>query len=361
VLHINTAQDLITNFAIVTAFLFLCSQVIFKNNKFGDAASLLIKCKIGIVTGLLGIVLMLFTVSFDGTILDFRQLAVLLAALFGGVFSALLTGMILFVMRLFISGEINMPNVIAALNVVVVSISVGILFRLRISNRLKWIYSIVVGNVLTTIVFFLNLGKHGLVPAVIYIGMMSIGGTITAYLTHFLIRVKAHTQRMEGEATTDFLTGVNNYRAFDTIFNATVNHAVEKNEPLSLLLVDIDHFKKVNDTYGHLNGDAVLRQAAELLKITSRAEDIISRNGGEEFSVILSGCFLQEARLLAERLIHAFRNHEFVLTDGTKIRITISIGAALLTHQANDNLIEQADIALYKAKTNGRNQVCAEL
>jgi diguanylate cyclase len=357
----NTIQDLITNLAIVTAYLFLASQVIFKNIKFGTPASMLLKFKIGFVSGLLGIVLMLSTVSFNGTILDFRQLAVLLAALFGGVYSAMITGLIIFLMRLFAFGSVSLPNFIAAINTIVISFSVGIIFSLHISYRMKWVYSLVVCVVFTTIAFFLNLGADGLIPALLFICMMSIGGAVTAYFTHFLIKVKAHIQRMEEDISIDFLTGLNNYRTFDLIFNKTIKNALEKNEILSLLLLDIDYFKRVNDTFGHLNGDAVLKQVAELLKNTARSFDFISRNGGEEFSIILSNCSHKDALIIADQIILAFRRHSFILNDGTNIQITISIGVASLNENADDNIIEQADLALYRAKSNGRNQICSHI
>jgi diguanylate cyclase len=207
----------------------------------------------------------------------------------------------------------------------------------------------------------LNLGVNGLIPSLIYICMMFIGGAITAYLTHFLIKIKAHLKRIEKEVNIDFLTGLNNYRTFDMVFNETIQKALKENEALSVLLVDIDYFKRVNDTYGHLNGDAVLRQAGELLKNISRSADIISRNGGEEFSVILCHCPHEEALIIAERIRLAFKDNAFVLNEGTNIQITISIGIASLSEDKDESIIEQADLALYKAKANGRNQVCSNI
>jgi diguanylate cyclase len=357
----NTVQDLIANFAIVTAYLFLSSQVIFKNYKFGAPVLSLLKLKIGVLTGLLGIILMSFTVSLNGTILDFRQLAVILAALFGGLYSSIIAGVIIFFMRLLAYGTITTATLMAAMNVVLVSIAVGIIFSYRLSYQKKWCYSLLLGNVFTTVVFFLNLGVKGLKPSLIYICMMFIGGAITAYLTHFLIKVKAHFKLMEKEANIDFLTGLNNYRTFDMVFKETKQNALKENEFLSVLLVDIDYFKKVNDTYGHLSGDAVLRQAGELLKNISRSIDIISRNGGEEFSVILCNCPHEEAMIIAERTRLAFKNNVFVLNEGTNIQITISIGVASLSEDKDESIIEQADLALYKAKANGRNQVCSNI
>jgi diguanylate cyclase len=304
-------------------------------------------------------VLMLFTVRISGTILDFRQLAIIIAALYGGVYSAMIAGLMIFLMRLLDFGEITTSSMIAAVNTLFVSVTVGYICSKRFSYWNKWFYSLLFSNLLTTIAFFLILGVTGLTPALIYIAMMSIGGICTAYLTEFLIKVKMHFKRIELEASVDFLTGLNNHRTFDNVYNTLLKNAIDKKEFLSLMLVDIDYFKKVNDTYGHLNGDTVLKQVGELLKKTSRSFDIVSRNGGEEFTVLLSNCPLKNTLILAERLRLAVRDYKFVLLDGTSIQITISIGVSSLTDSTEDNMLEQADLALYKAKANGRNQVCS--
>jgi diguanylate cyclase len=358
---LNTIQDIIANFAIVTAFLFITSQVIFKKRTLGETPIYVDKLKIGLIGGLLGIVLMFFTVSFNNTILDFRQLALILTALGGGFLPCLITGFIISLMRLFAFGSITTSTVIAAANTMVIALGVAVICNMSFSYWKKWIYSLVICNVLTSIVFFVILGSSGLSACLLYVLMMSVGGVFSAYLTLFLAKAKRYSLRMEKEATVDHLTGLNNHRTFDLHYNESLSNAIEKNQQLTLMLFDIDYFKKVNDTYGHPSGDTLLKQLGELLKVTSRDFDVISRIGGEEFSILLIDCPHQHALVIADRIRLSVQGHPFELKDGTRINITLSIGVASLSESNQNDIIEQADLALYKAKQNGRNQVFSNL
>ena len=177
----------------------------------------------------------------------------------------------------------------------------------------------------------------------------------TAYLSEL---TSLYKQLKEGYSK-DFLTGLNNVRCFDTIFNKILVDVKEKNERLSILFIDIDFFKKVNDTYGHKNGDIILKQLGGVLIDTCRSFDIVSRNGGEEFSVLLLDCSPDHAVEIAEKLRSTIENYKFILNDSTKINITVSIGVATYPDTTSDldKLFEDADSALYTAKRNGRNKV----
>jgi len=166
--------------------------------------------------------------------------------------------------------------------------------------------------------------------------------------------------RLEQESTLDFLTGLNNVRQFDNALNEAFLNVKNKNERLSILIIDIDFFKKVNDTYGHLAGDSVLQQLGIVLSSSCRSFDIVSRIGGEEFSVILPDCPMEQAIEVAERLRLAVEMNKFIISNETKINITISIGTATYPDNVNnlENLINTADTALYSAKRSGRNKVC---
>jgi diguanylate cyclase len=357
----NTVQALIANFSIVTAYLFLASQVIFKNRHFDTPASLSNKLNTGIAAGVFGVVLMIFTVNFHGTILDFRQLAVIYSAIFGGVISAIVTGAIIFLMRLLAFGSVSPSSIIAASNSIILAIGVGFVCQMQLSYYKKWFYSLLINNVLTSAVFFVILGEKGSAHVLIYILMTSIGGALAASMTLFLINEKSQLHRMKKESTTDFLTGLNNHRKFDEVLNTSLKQSREKNELLSVLMVDIDHFKQVNDTYGHLNGDTVLNQLGGVLKKTARSFDVVSRIGGEEFSVLLFDCPHDYALIISERIRLGVKGHTFVLNDGRKIELTISIGVATLSENQDENIIEQADLALYKAKANGRDMICSNI
>ncbi|RIX53408.1 GGDEF domain-containing protein [Paenibacillus nanensis] len=353
----NTVQDVIANFSIVTAYLFLVNQFVFRKRALGPPTSFANQLLIGFIAGLLGILLMVFTVQTDGSFIDFRQIALVIAALHGGVAASAITGLIVFLMRMFAFGAISTATVVASANTLLIAVVVGLLFKSKLSYWKKWTYALLVCNVLTSIVFYVNLREKSLLPIFIYIIMMSLGGWFTAYLSQFLAKAKAYFDKVEREATVDFLTGLHNHRTFDQKFNTSLQAAEEKQDCLSIALVDIDYFKKVNDRYGHSNGDAVLKQLGDLLMQTARTFDIVSRNGGEEFSVLMYDTPHEHALSIAEKFRIAVEQHHFRLNDGQSIRLTVSIGVATYPDTNRDDLIDQADGALYQAKTDGRNAV----
>ncbi|MBI3735046.1 GGDEF domain-containing protein, partial [Candidatus Sumerlaeota bacterium] len=130
--------------------------------------------------------------------------------------------------------------------------------------------------------------------------------------------------------------------------------------PLSLLMLDLDHFKKVNDTYGHLVGDDVLVRSADRIRHIVRASDVIGRFGGEEFCIALPKTDLDQAVELAEKIRLGINSEQYGVSNGTLFNISVSIGAAQLQPDAKDitPLIRDADNALYRAKESGRNRVC---
>jgi len=172
-----------------------------------------------------------------------------------------------------------------------------------------------------------------------------------------LEQVNAQLTRM---SVTDALTQLSNRGHFDLMFEQEIRRAQRIDAPLSVLLLDIDHFKQINDTYGHPFGDECLRRVAAILKQHGqRAGDVVARYGGEEFVIALPGADMRQAREQAERIRAAVA--ELYPTYGdTRIDLTISIGVATLKPQApcsTVQLLAEADAALYRAKRNGRNQV----
>ncbi|MCA1646382.1 MAG: sensor domain-containing diguanylate cyclase [Chloroflexi bacterium] len=167
------------------------------------------------------------------------------------------------------------------------------------------------------------------------------------------------TQRL---ATTDALTGLSNYRHFHDLLSLEVQRARRMNYAVGLVIMDLDHFKLVNDRHGHPVGDATLHEVAEQLRKRLRRTDVIGRIGGEEFAAILPGDSLQEVAIVAEKLRRAVEELPAVRggmsTIGT--HVTLSVGGTSLTAEAVDaeQLISSADQALYQAKHAGRNRVC---
>lgn len=165
-----------------------------------------------------------------------------------------------------------------------------------------------------------------------------------------------HTYKL---ATTDGLTELYNHRYFQEQMILNIETSKRYNSEFSLILIDIDFFKKFNDKFGHQSGDAVLRQVAQTLKKNVRSTDIVCRYGGEEMSVILSNTKKEEAVLTAQKLCDAVSNRIFDLVNNQKEHVTISLGVSSYPQNGTtpQELIEYADKGLYKAKENGRNQV----
>jgi diguanylate cyclase (GGDEF)-like protein/PAS domain S-box-containing protein len=166
-------------------------------------------------------------------------------------------------------------------------------------------------------------------------------------------------QEIEEQAITDSLTGLYNRRHFFRVFEQEISRSARSGESLSFLLLDLDHFKDINDTYGHLTGDYVLKEIAQILKNNLRNCDILVRYGGEEFVALLPGSNKESAVRTAERLRTQLSDHAFQF-EGNEFYVTVSIGAAESDGAAPDalsSLIKAADAALYRAKSLGRNRV----
>jgi diguanylate cyclase (GGDEF)-like protein len=164
--------------------------------------------------------------------------------------------------------------------------------------------------------------------------------------------------QLERIVLTDPLSGCYNRRGFDQLVTREVSRAVRGGHPISVLALDVDHFKRVNDEFGHLTGDEVLREMGSLLRDTARLGDVVARIGGEEFEILAPDTNVEGAQILADRIHHAFAMRVFASVGGQR-KITISIGIAsesARNDQIAGTLMARADEALYVAKRNGRNR-----
>jgi len=204
------------------------------------------------------------------------------------------------------------------------------------------------------------------------------GSVAWVHLSIFLVRDEANTPmylisagqditdrkalqlEVERQAQVDYLTGLSNRRHFIEEGEAELARALRYKKPLSLMMLDIDFFKLVNDTHGHKAGDIVLQKVSLLCRETLREVDIIGRLGGEEFAILLPETMLEKALEVAERVRQLIAETEIALETGLPLHVTVSIGVATLKgKEINiDTLLHQADEALYEAKRTGRNKVC---
>ena len=175
------------------------------------------------------------------------------------------------------------------------------------------------------------------------------------------------TERIKRAGLVDGLTAVNNRRYFEQRCLEEVTAAQRSGQPLVCLMLDVDHFKKINDSSGHPAGDAVLRHVAGLIKAQLRIHDVVARYGGEEFVVLMPATTLDSGLATAERIRQKLAAHSLPVGEQELVRVTISIGAAELPSAARSqpaamlmaDLIARADEALYRAKDGGRNRVVA--
>ncbi|POD93656.1 diguanylate cyclase [Pectobacterium odoriferum] len=177
------------------------------------------------------------------------------------------------------------------------------------------------------------------------------------FLLLLWLTIGGYQRRLEQMATTDKLTGLMNRQAFDYLFRRLGAKNALRHKSLSILLIDIDHFKRINDQYGHNVGDFVLQGVSALLSSNTRSSDQSCRWGGEEFVILLDDCDINAAQQRAEALRHSIEIAQIPCREGT-IQVTVSCGVA--EYRAGETLsmlINRADIALYQAKQQGRNRV----
>jgi diguanylate cyclase (GGDEF)-like protein len=180
--------------------------------------------------------------------------------------------------------------------------------------------------------------------------------SLAAQATLALENVELHVQ-VQRQAVTDELTGLDNHGRFQQILSAELEQVRRYHHPVGLIMIDIDDFKSVNDTYGHPQGDVVLRQVARVLRDSSREADAPARYGGEEMALILPHTDLEGSYAIAERVRTAIEALRVPRVDQTGVlRVTASLGVAATSDGVKEELIADADTALYAAKRQGKNR-----
>lgn len=353
-------NSLFVNASILITFLCL-SNPLFKDTNVSIKSNMKVKFTIGIILGICGCVLMFNGVILaDNMFMDFRVLALIISVIYCGPVSALVTAVCIITFRMGYFG-IYSTSIVATVNLVILTIIFSLFSVSKYPFKIKYIIMCVL-NVLTSILWTFVLEKD---PNVIikillhYILSNIIVSIIIYYVMVYWFRTKELYSKLRFESTRDYLTGLNNVREFDLRLNQAISDTLENDKSLSLLMLDIDNFKKVNDTYGHITGNLILKQLSEILINSCRSFDFISRKGGEEFCVILLNSNYSQALEIAETVRKNVQENYFSTDTNEKINITISVGVSSYPNKANNinNLMEIADKALYFAKNNGKNQV----
>jgi len=252
------------------------------------------------------------------------------------------------------------PSIIAAITAIVIGIGCGFIAKNTASKLKTWvimsIYIIIIHSI-SLVVLCNNQWLLFKTISTYWIGISVVSILVYLYvryldLSRFLYR------KYQIDSSKDHRTGLNNGRQFDNELNKIINELTDRSL-ITLLFIDIDYFKKINDNYGHQNGDKILEDLSKILLSSCGYSDILSRNGGDEFSVIMTDCPRDKVLEVAERIRSRVQEHRFYLIDGQAVNITVSIGVAIYPDTVNDinMIVEKADLALYEAKRAGRNIV----
>ena len=245
------------------------------------------------------------------------------------------------------------------------TIALSILLALFIASVVTRVSSAFTASMMSLSAYFIyiliayySMKYENLWLEVVYPLIFSIAAFTFAYVVKYLIKSRDFEQQYR-LATTDGLTELYNHRYFQEQIRMQVEQSKRYNNNFSLIIIDIDFFKKFNDTFGHQSGDAVLRQVAQTLKKNVRATDIVCRYGGEEMSIILPNTGKDEAFSTAQKICERVASKKFKLAGDKETNVTISLGVSTFPYDGDNApaIIETADKRLYNAKNNGRNQV----
>jgi len=321
------------------------------------------KIILGVYGGLMGILLMLYSIHIKGTttFLDLRVFAIMMVSYTGGIIPTIVCGIIIGSYRALHFG-INISCIIALVNILICILSFHIIDKKIKSEWKKWFFKTLLPlSTLIPTFYYLLRNVEDVQIIFFQFCLVIISTSILEYFLLNYVRESNELYRMyKKDSTKDFLTGLYTTRQFDKMLNLSFERSLENKEKLSCLMIDIDHFKKVNDTYGHEIGNIVLKEFAQILKNNCRVFDVVGRVGGEEFCALLLNCPKDQTTEIALRINNVVEKHEFNISETKFINITVSIGVAIYpdTISILEDIKENADMALYKAKESGRNRVC---
>jgi diguanylate cyclase len=296
-----------------------------------------------------------------GVLADLRSVMITLAGPFGGPLSVVIAAAVAVATRLSIGGAGALAGVLGVGFAAAVGLGAALLFRGR-DWRAHPLALVVLGLASNAVLLPIFLAPsfprgdflaNAALPVALgnFIGVLLLG----SFLAREHGRLSAEAA-MEQAALTDVLTGLDNRRSFDRQLERALASGRRRGKPVSVLLIDADHFKRINDEYGHGVGDVVLAHVAEAIRTRVRTSDVAARYGGEEFAVVLPDTDERNATLVGEQLRRALGS-ALVPTAAGQLSLTVSIGVAGGLGVSAARLVERADAALYAAKAAGRNRV----
>ncbi|AET57837.1 hypothetical protein HPL003_05360 [Paenibacillus terrae HPL-003] len=319
----------------------------------------------GALFGFYGIVLMYYSIPVGfNTIADLRHLAIVATAAYIGGPATLMATLFICLGRLLLFG-VTTQAIVGSFFMMLVGLGCALLSHLSWSRLTKLITMNVfaLGIIFCSLTINLNNVNDVLQVYPLHFVISMAGGFLLYFIAESINKSNELLLRLEHTSFTDHLTNLSNRRQLEFSLEEQLPQARQRHEHLSVLVLDIDHFKEVNDTYGHAAGDAVLRQLGQILRGKCRSFDVVTRSGGEEFTVLLPNCAFRQALRIANQILDGVDQYEFVLSDGVVLNITVSIGVTTFPDTGEDMsgaaLLEQADRALYEAKNAGRNRVCS--
>ncbi len=315
----------------------------------------------GISLSLLSWMLMQLTIEpVPGVLVDLRHIPVIVAAYFAGPLPTAIVTIVIILYRFSIS--LNSSAYAAALFITLIAVGTSLLVKwLPIYSKRTFTLVTVYATVLHGIVLIYVLADSKLIMDILSVVLPAsfISSWLALVITRDIRLTKQSMRTWQQTAQRDFLTGLHNFRAFTDHFDDLKQQTILQQHEVALITVDIDHFKHVNDTFGHEAGDEVLRQFASRLRDGVTDAGFISRNGGEEFSVLVEQLTDVKVLALAEQLRERIATSPFQLSNGTQLPLTASFGVAHFPKSTSQiqQLVTDADVTLYHSKQNGRNRV----
>ncbi|MGG1879545.1 diguanylate cyclase [Paenibacillus cisolokensis] len=357
-------NSLLINFCILATFLYISGWLTQRYALSMDTPSLKVKIYAGILFGLIGQIMMLHSFPIDMNLTaDLRHLVMMVAAIYFGWIPAIISGLLIGFGRMVIFG-VSISSVIIGSGMLLIAVISGWISTTRLDRMTKMQIMNAGSMVIHLLVILTNMTDHdrAFIFFVTQLLVSTIAVALLCLLTEYTYASNKLLLQINTPAAPRDMTNLSHLKQFEQRLSERFLEAQHFGERLGLIIVDIDHFKKINDTYGHEAGDAVLLQLGNVMKEHARSFDEVSRSGGDEFTVLVPEATPIEMTAIAERIREAVEKHTFLLHSGTKLHLTVSVGVAvhpdtMMARQAIE-LLEQADQELYRAKNTGRNKVC---